>query len=220
MSSFTIREEGKRYSVLEEILNSITHGIGTCFSVFGLVLLLVRTAAYHNAWKIVSCCIYGSSLILLFLMSTLYHALTKESAKELFRVFDHATIFILIAGTYTPVVLVSLRGVYGWVLFGLVWAASILGVVFTCIDLEKYKTYSMICYIATGWAIIGAIKPLLSALDLNGFLLLLSGGISYMIGLIFYSLKNYKYMHTIWHLMILLGAYLHFVCIYYYVMIV
>ncbi|MGN1120338.1 MAG: hemolysin III family protein, partial [Oscillospiraceae bacterium] len=151
----------KRYTLGEEIFNSVTHGVGSLLSIAGTAVLIVVAAIYSNAWGVVSCAIYGASLIILYTMSTLYHAITNAKAKAFFRIMDHNTIFFLIAGTYTPITLVALHGAFGWVLFGIVWGAAVLGIVFTSINLEKFRKPSVVCYIAMGWVIIIAIKPML-----------------------------------------------------------
>lgn len=206
------------YTLGEELINSISHGIGAGLSITALVLCVVRAAVHGNAWGVVSSCIYGSSLIMLYCMSTLYHAITNKTARKVFRVFDHTSIFFLIAGTYTPITLVTLNGPMGWTMFGIVWAAAVLGIVLNSINIEKFKKFSMICYIGMGWAVIIGIKSVIEQLPREGFIFLLLGGIMYTLGIIFYALKKYKYMHCIWHLFVLAGSILHFFCIYGYVL--
>ena len=200
----------KPYSLGEEIFNSVSHGIGGLLSIAGTVVLIVFCAVYSDAWAVVSASIYGASLIILYTMSTLYHAITNNKAKKFFRIMDHDTIFFLIAGTYTPFTLVTLRGPVGWVLFGIVWGAAIIGIVLNSIDLERFRKPSVICYILMGWAIIFAIKPMINALPSVSLIFLLTGGIFYTVGIIFYALKKVKWFHSVWHLFTIAGSVFHF----------
>ncbi len=204
----------KFYSTGEEIGNAVTHGIGAGLSVAGLVLMLVRC---RGAFQVVSACIYGATLILLFTMSCLYHAITNPKAKRVLRVFDHNSIFLLIAGTYTPYTLVTLRGPLGWVLFGIIWAVAVAGIVLNSISIEKFKKFSMVCYIAGGWCIVTAAVPMFRNMDWRGMVMLLAGGIVYTAGVFFYRKKGVPYFHMVWHLFVLLAAVLHFFSIYGYV---
>lgn len=200
----------KPYSLGEEIFNSVSHGIGGLLSIAGTVVLIVFCAVYSDAWAVVSASIYGASLIILYTMSTLYHAITNNKAKKFFRIMDHDTIFFLIAGTYTPFTLVTLRGPVGWVLFGIVWGAAIIGIVLNSIDLERFRKPSVICYILMGWAIIFAIKPMINVLPSVSLIFLLTGGIFYTVGIIFYALKKVKWFHSVWHLFTISGSVFHF----------
>ncbi len=199
----------KRYSLGEEIFNSVSHGIGGGLSIAGTVILIVFAAIYSNAWGVVSSAIYGASLIILYTMSTLYHAITNRKAKAFFRIMDHNTIFFLIAGTYTPITLVPLRGALGWVLFGIIWAAAILGIVLNSINLEKFRKPSVVCYILMGWAVVFAVKPMLERVNKLSLLFLLIGGLFYTVGIIFYVMKKKKYFHSIWHLFTVAGSVFH-----------
>ena len=203
----------KRYSLGEEIFNSVSHGIGSLLAVAGTVVMIVISALHNDAWMVVSSAVYGASLIILYTMSTLYHAITNEKAKRVMRVMDHVTIFFLIAGTYTPITLVSLRGALGWVLFGLVWGAAILGIVFNSIDLEKFRKASVVCYVIMGWAIIFAIVPLIHSMPEISLIFLVLGGVVYSVGVIFYAVKKIKYFHSVWHLFTLGGSILHYFAI-------
>lgn len=196
----------KRYSLGEEIFNSVSHGAGALLSIAGTVVLIVLSAIYSNAWAVVASAIYGASLIILYTMSTLYHAITNRRAKKFFRIMDHNTIFFLIAGTYTPVTLIPLRGTLGWVLFGIVWGAAVIGIVLNSIDLEKYRKPSVICYILMGWVVIIAVKPMLESVNVLSLWFLLIGGLFYTFGIIFYSIKKIKYFHSIWHLFTVAGS--------------
>ena len=200
----------KRYSLGEEIFNSVSHGVGALLAIAGTSVLIAFAALYADAWAVVSSCIYGGSLIILYTMSTLYHAITNTRAKSFFRIMDHNTIFFLIAGTYTPYTLVTLRGPLGWTLFGVVWGAAVLGIVLNSIDLERFKKLSMVCYVMMGWVIILAIKPMSSSLSSLSLAFLLIGGIFYTVGIVFYAIKKVKYFHSVWHLFTIAGSIFHF----------
>lgn len=206
------------YTLGEELLNSISHGIGFGLSVTALVLCVVKSAISGSAIAVVSSAIYGSMLIMLYLMSTLYHSLKVNNAKRVFNIIDHCSIYLLIAGSYTPYTLVTLNGALGWTIFGIIWGAAILGIVFNAIDVTKFKKVSLVSYIIMGWLIIAAIKPLMDALEPGGFIFLLLGGISYTIGAIFYAVgKKKKFMHSVFHIFVLIGSILQFFSIYFYV---
>lgn len=204
----------KRYTVMEEIWNSISHGVGTGLSIAALVILVVR-AVYlapdsMKSYYLTGFTIYGSSLILLYLMSTLYHALTPYGAKKVFSIFDHSSIYILIAGTYTPYCLTALQGALGWTLFGIIWGLAILGVTFYAVFGNRIRFLSVIMYILMGWLIIFAIKPMRMLLSPDSLKFLILGGLAYTIGVIFYALKKIRYTHCVWHLFVLAGSILHF----------
>ncbi len=205
-----------RYTVGEEIANAITHGIGALCAIAGTVLLILRSGS--DPWKIVGCSVYGFSMILLFTMSCLYHAISAPRGKKVMRVFDHTSIFLLIAGTYTPITLVTLRGAVGWTLFGIVWAACILGIVLNSISIERFRKFSMWCYVASGWSVVIAAVPVIQAMRPGGLILLLAGGVAYTAGVLFYKKKSVKYFHTVWHAFVFAGAVLQFFAIYFYVL--
>lgn len=196
----------RKYTLGEELFNAITHGIGALLSVAGCVVLLVRCHQLGDGVAAVSSAIYGATLIILYTMSTLYHALANEKAKAVFRVFDHVTIYLLIAGTYTPYTLACLGGALGWTLFGIVWAAAIVGIVFSSISLRRFQKLSMICYIAMGWVILIAIKPLWQVIGTLPMVFLVIGGVLYTGGVLFYQMKESRYMHSIWHLFVIAGS--------------
>lgn len=206
------------YTLGEELCNSITHGIGAGLSIAGCVIAIIFAAIYGNAWCVVSAAIYGASLIITYTTSTMYHALTHRTAKKVFRILDHSTIYLLIAGTYTPMTLVALRGPLGWVLFGVVWGAAILGIVLNSVGLEKFRKFSMIAYVASGWVAIIAIVPLYRTMNHIGFWLLIGGGVLYTVGIIFFAIKNVKYMHSVWHIFVIGGSLLHYFMILFYVL--
>ncbi|MEE1218840.1 MAG: hemolysin III family protein [Ruminococcus sp.] len=200
----------RKYTLGEEIFNSVSHGIGAGLSIAGTVILIVVSAIYGNAWAVTSSAIYGASLIILYTMSTLYHSLTNKKAKAFFRIMDHNTIFLLIAGTYTPITLYILGGTIGWILFGIVWGAAVIGITFNSISLEKARIPSIFCYVATGWVIIFAIKPLVAKIPFISSLFLIIGGAFYTLGIIFYIIKKVKYFHSVWHLFTVAGSVFHY----------
>lgn len=208
----------KRYSIGEEIFNSITHGIGVGLAIAGLVLLIVRAVRYAPSEFVASyvtgVSLFGASMIILYLMSTLYHALTPYGAKKVFAIFDHCSIYILIAGTYTPFCIAFLRGAIGWTIFGIIWGLAVLGIVFYSIFGSRMRVLSVITYILMGWLVIFAFKPMKAVLSTTSIAFLLSGGVAYMVGVIFYALKKIKWTHCIWHLFVLMGTVLHFFSIF------
>ena len=199
-------------SLGEEIANSISHGIGAALSVAALVVLLVLSATRGSAWHIVSCAIYGTTLILSYLSSTLYHALTPPRAKHVFRILDHSAIFLLIAGSYTPFILISLRNPAGVALLALVWSAAVVGIVFKSISRGADGVISGIIYVALGWAALLIIRPLLHALPLPAMAWIVAGGLFYTVGVAFFSM-TWRYAHTIWHFFVLGGSVCHFIAI-------
>ncbi len=209
---------GKLYSLGEEIFSSVSHGIGALFGVAALTLMVIFAAKAGNVYGVVSGAIYGATLIILYSMSTLYHALPNPRAKKFFRVMDHCSIYLLIAGTYTPLTLCTLRQHGGWVMFAIEWGMTVLGVVANSINLEKFKLFSLISYIVMGWTIVAMWGTLCQNLAPAGVRLLISGGLVYMVGVVFYCLKKVAYMHSIWHLFVLGGSLLHFLCVLLYVM--
>lgn len=205
------------YTRGEEIFNMTSHIVGAVFGVIALVACIVVAAMNGNAWGVVGGSIYGASLILLYTMSSVYHGLRPEGAKKVMQVLDHCTIYFLIAGTYTPILLSALRPVApatSWVLFGIVWGLAATACVFTAIDLKKYSKLSMVCYIGIGWCIIFALKPTIQAVGTAGMAWLLAGGVLYTVGAILYGLgKSHRYMHSVFHLFVLAGSVTQFVCV-------
>lgn len=206
------------YTVGEEIFNSVSHGVGVLLSVAALVLLIVFAAIYSDGYGLASALVYGISLILLYTMSMVYHIVQNKTAKKVLRIFDHCSIFILIAGTYTPYLLVSMRGTLGWTIFGIIWGVTVIGILMNAISLEKFRVLSLICYVLMGWGIILSIKPLAQNLPLPGLMLLIAGGVVYTVGVVFYVLKKYRYMHSVWHLFVLGGSIFHYFSILLYVL--
>ncbi len=197
----------------EEITNTISHGIGIGLAIAALVILTVFAAKYGNTWHVVSFCIFGSTMVILYTASTLYHGFPKGKTKSFFRIIDHSCVFLLIAGTYTPLTLVTLRGAFGWSLFGVVWGIALLGIVFKLLFINKFHLFSTLLYIGMGWLIIIAIKPLIAGLTTLSLNFLLAGGILYTLGTIFYGLQKIKYNHAVWHMFVLAGSICHFFCI-------
>ena len=207
-----------KYSLCEELLSAISHGIGCLLSIAALVLCTVFSAIHHNVYAVISSVIYGSCSIILYTMSTLYHSFKPNNAKRVFRILDHDSIFLLIAGTYTPYALVSLPKALGWTVFGVIWGCAILGITLNSINLNKYKKFSMFLYLVMGWMIIFTFKTLVQSIDIAGIYLMLSGGIIYTIGAIFYAVgKKKKYMHSIFHFFVLAASILFFFSIFLYV---
>ena len=212
-----------KYTKGEEIFNMTSHIVGAVLGIVATVLCIVFAAIRGNVYGIISGAIYGVTMIILYTMSSIYHGLSpKRYSKKVFQVLDHCSIFLLIAGSYTPFALCTIREydlASGWIIFGVIWAFAILGIVLNSIDIKKFKVFSMICYLVMGWCIVFKITLLPELLGTVGFVLLLLGGIAYTIGAILYGLgKKHKYMHSVFHLFILLGSLLQFFCILLYVM--
>ncbi len=210
-----IEERYRTLSLGEEIFNSITHGIGTLLSIAALVVLVVFASIRGNAWHVVSFSIFGATLVMLYLASTLYHSFTKEKVKNLFARFDHAAIFLLIAGTYTPFLLTTLRGALGWTFFGIIWGLAITGVVIRSIYLTRFRKLMVAIYLIMGWMFVLAIVPMIKHMPTSSIVFLFLGGAFYSIGVIFYMWRKLKYGHGIWHLFVLAGSIMHFFSVLY-----
>ncbi|MDH3254045.1 MAG: hemolysin III family protein [Acidobacteriota bacterium] len=206
-----------RYSPGEEIANSVIHGLGIVLAIGGLAVLTAFASLRGNAWHIVSCSVFGATLILLYSTSTLYHSVTGRRTKAVLRVLDHSAIFLLIAGTYTPFTLVNLRGPWGWTLFGVVWGLAVLGIIFKVTMLRRWTAASVALYLAMGWLAVIAFKPMLHAVAPGGLLLLLIGGLAYTAGVGFYAWRRLPYHHAVWHAFVLAGSILHFFAVFFYV---
>ena len=204
-----------RYTPGEELANSLTHGFGLLLSVGGLFVLM---AAAGGVGEIASCLVYGVTLILVYATSTLYHGVRAPAAKRLLRTLDHVAIFLLIAGTYTPFVLIALRGAWGWSLFGLVWVLATLGALFELSAWRHARGVRVALYIAIGWVGLIALKPLVAALPVPGLWLLFGGGVSYTAGVLFYVWRSLRYHHAVWHLFVLAGSVLQYFAVLYYVL--
>lgn len=201
----------KKQTLGEEIANSVTHGIGAGLSVAALVVLVVFAAKQGDAWDVVSFSIYGASMILLYLASTLYHAFQSEKLKRFFKLLDHSSIYLLIAGTYTPILLLSMRGPWGWSLFGVIWGLALLGIGFKILFLGRFKGVSVTIYLVMGWLIVIAFKPMLAMVPPGMITWLFVGGISYTLGVVFYVWRRIPYHHSVWHLFVLGGSAAHFI---------
>ncbi len=210
------------YTKGEEIFNMVSHIVGGALAIAALVLCVVFAVLCSDVWGVVGAAIYGGTMVLLYTMSSIYHGLKPEMPKKVFQVIDHCTIYFLIAGTYTPVTLAALRPLYpvqAFVIFGIVWACCFVAATLTAIDLKKYQVLSMICYIAMGWCIVFFIGPTVRVLGAGGTVFLLTGGIAYTVGAILYGIgKKKKYLHSVFHLFVLVGSILHFFMILFYVL--
>lgn len=198
-----------RYTLAEEVFNSITHGVGALLSVAALVIMVAFASIRGDVWRIVSFSIYGFTLLFLFTSSTLYHSIFHEKAKQILRKFDHIAIYLVIAGSYTPITLIAMRGAWGWSIFGVVWALAILGIILKIVSMEKLKAFSIFLYIMMGWIIVIAAKPMLAMIPPGLFTWLLIGGLMYTVGVIFYLWKR-PFNHGIWHLFVLAGSVTHY----------
>lgn len=204
-----------RYSLGEEIANSVTHGVGWLLSVCGLAILVTFAAITGGALRVTSCAVFGATLVLLYAASTLYHALPSERAKHVFRVLDHSSIFLLIAGTYTPLSLVAVGGPWGWSLFGAIWALAAAGVLLNTIAHGRWRWLSITLYVSMGWMVVIAIRPLVAAVSTGVLALIVAGGLAYTLGLVFYGWRRLPYGHAVWHLFVLAGSVLHYLAVFF-----
>lgn len=205
------------YSFLEEVFNSVTHGVGILVSIAALVLMVIFSYRYGSALHIVSAAVFGTTLVLLYTASTLYHSFQKPRLKRVFKIMDHSCIYALIAGTYTPFVLVTLRGALGWTIFGIVWSLTVLGILFKVFFINRFKIISTLAYVFMGWIIVVALKPLVHALPGSAIAWIVAGGVIYTLGTIFYSWKKIPFNHAIWHSFVLAGSACHVCAVMFYV---
>lgn len=205
------------YTPGEELANSLTHGLGWALSLVALALLTAFAALRGDAWHVASCTVYGVTLVLLYTASTLYHSFRNERVKRALKVVDHASIFLLIAGTYTPFLLVTLRGPWGWSLFGLVWAIALAGVALKLFWTGRFRVLSTLMYLAMGWIVVVAFKPLIHNLPQGGLILLIAGGLLYTVGTVFYLWKRLPFGHAIWHGFVLAASVCHFFSVFFYI---
>lgn len=205
------------YSNREELANSLTHGLGVALSIAGLVLMVVFSSRFGDAWHVVSTAIFGATLVLLYTSSTLYHSFRGERIKQVLQKIDHAAIFLLIAGSYTPFVLVTLRGPWGWSLFGVVWGLAIVGVALKFWHAGRFRLVSTLIYIGMGWLVLVAFNPLSAALPAGGLRLLIAGGLCYTGGAAFYLWKSLPYQHALWHLFVMAGSACHWAAVFFHV---
>jgi hemolysin III len=208
----------KEQSLAEEIANSLTHGIGLALSIAGLTVLVVLASLRGDAWHIVTCSIFGASLVMLYGSSTLYHACQTPTRKQIFRMLDHSCIYLLVAGTYTPITLTLMRGAWGWTLFALVWGFAVAGLSFKWICRHRFRLLSTALYVAMGWLAVIALKPMLELVPPGCLLWLLAGGLFYTFGVIFYVFDHIPYFHAVWHLFVLAGSVSHYCAVLFYVL--
>lgn len=209
--------KGGRSQAAEELVNSLTHGIGLLLSLVGMVVLIVLAAKQGDAWHVASCAVYGTTLVLLYAASTFYHRFHRSKASRVLKAMDHAAIFLLIAGTYTPFTLVTLRGAWGWTMFGVVWALAVAGILLHFLMLHGLPLMTTLLYLGMGWLGVVAAKPMTKILPTPALLLLLAGGLSYTAGLIFFPLKRVPYRHAVWHVFVLAGSAFHYFAVLYFV---
>ncbi len=207
----------KIYSMGEEIAHAATHGLGAVLSIIGLTVLVAKAAMYGNAWHVTAVSIFGATLVMMYSASTLYHSIPLPRAKHVLRVIDHSLIYFLIAGTYTPFTLITLKGPWGWSLFGVTWGLAVAGVAFKIFATGRFEKISLAIYLGMGWCAIAAIKPLLANLQPGGLALIFAGGLIYSGGVAFYVWERLRYHHAIWHLFVLGGSVLHYFAILFYV---
>jgi len=202
----------------EELANGITHGIGLVLSIVGLAVLVFLSVMRGNAWHIVGCTTFGVSLVLLYTASTMYHSFRTPRWKRILKTLDHTAIYLLIAGTYTPFTLVNLRGFWGWTLFTLVWSLSVFGILWKIFNVDRYQIISTLIYVAMGWLVVIAIKPLFLGIPLSGIAWLVAGGLFYTVGVIFFAANRIPYNHAIWHVFVLAGSICHYIAVMLYVL--
>ena len=213
-----VRSGAPRYSRREEVINTVSHGIGVVLSLVGLGTLSTLASIHGSIWHVVGCTVYGVTLVVLYLASTLYHGLPLSRAKIVLQSLDHTAIYLLIAGTYTPFMLVHLRGPWGWSLLGIVWGLALLGILWRTTNLQRRDGVSVAFYIAMGWVAMVAVKPILAAVPLGALVLLLIGGLVYTAGVIFYAWERLPYNHAVWHLFVLAGSVFQFLAVLLYVL--
>jgi hemolysin III len=206
-----------RYTLREELASSITHGIGIVLAIAGLAVLVAFAALHGDAWHIVGCSVFGAAMILCFTTSTLYHSVQAEHIKHMLRALDHSAIFLLIAGTYTPFMLVNLRGPWGWTLFAVIWTLAVAGIVLRLALKGRLHGLVVSLYLAMGWAVVAATEPMLRHVGTGGLILLAAGGLAYTAGVVFYKWRRLPYNHAIWHAFVLAGCGLHFFAVLFYV---
>jgi hemolysin III len=202
----------------EELVNVITHAIGAILGIAGLSALVVGAARHGDVWRLVSFSIYGATLVLLYLASVFYHGARSPRAKRMLQFFDHSAIYLLIAGTYTPFTLVSMRGSLGWTMFGLIWGLAIFGIMLNVFFFGRLGFVSTVLYLLMGWLVVIAIKPVMDAVSVRGLVWLVAGGLSYTIGVVFYAWHRLPYAHPIWHIFVLAGSVFHYFAIFFYVL--
>ena len=209
---------GPRYTLGEEIANGLTHGVGIVLAIAGLAVMSAFATLNGDVWHVTSCAIFGATMIVCFTTSTLYHSIPIASLKQVLRALDHSAIFLLIAGTYTPFMLVSLRGPWGYTLLAVIWTAALVGIGLRLFWRGRFHGLVVALYLAMGWAIVVAIKPMMNSVATGGLLLLLAGGLAYTVGVVFYKWRSLPYHHAVWHGFVLLGCACHFFSVLLYVL--
>jgi hemolysin III len=204
---------GRAWSFGEELTASLIHGAGFVAGVGGLVALVILAARSGDPWRIVACTVFASTVVLLYAASTLYHALSRTRARGVFQVIDHSAIFLLIAGTYTPFALVTLRGPWGWTLFGIVWGLAIVGITIKAVFGTRWPVFSTVLYIGMGWTVVIAVKPIVATVEPGCLAWLVAGGLAYTGGVVFYAWERLRYSHAIWHVFVLAGTACHYVAV-------
>ncbi|MFZ1083778.1 MAG: hemolysin III family protein [Terracidiphilus sp.] len=215
-----VRPKQATYHLGDILANAITHGIGALLAIVGAVYLIAASShggGRGSAWVVVSCSVFSATLVLVYLCSTLYHSLVRTRARHVFHILDHSSIYLLIAGTYTPFTLVTLRGPVGWTLFAVVWSLAVAGVIFKSFAVDRFEVASAVVYLAQGWFVVVAVVPLVHALGWHGVMWLGAGGVAYTLGIIFFALDRLRYFHALWHLFVLAGSISHYLGILYYV---
>ncbi len=212
-----MKDHDEPFSLGEELAHSLTHGLGLALGIAAQVIMIVFAAQRGTAVHVVACTIYGTTLILLYGASTLYHGLPPGRAKRVAGILDHAAIFVLIAGTYTPFTLVTLQGGLGWTLFGITWGVALAGVLLEAISRGRFRRVQLGLYLLMGWMVVLAIKPLARGLDTGGLALLVAGGLAYTLGVVFYVWRSLPFHHAVWHVFVLAGSACHFFCVLFYV---
>ena len=204
------------YPLGDILANAITHGIGAALAIIGSVYL-IAVAARGTVWQLVSCSVFAATLMLVYICSTLYHSLMRTRARHVFHILDHASIYLLIAGTYTPFCLVSLRGPLGWTIFAIEWGLAVAGVIFKCFAVDRFEVASALVYLAQGWVAVVAVVPLVHTIGWHGLMWMGAGGIAYTLGIVFFAFDRLRYFHALWHLFVLAGSVAHYFAILFYV---
>jgi hemolysin III len=212
-----VQAEQSTYHIGDILANAITHGIGALLAIIGAVYMIAASTR-GSAWQVVSCSVFCATLVLVYVCSTLYHSLVRTGARHVFHILDHSSIYLLIAGTYTPFCLVTLRGPLGWTIFGVEWALAIAGVVFKSFAVDRFEVASALVYLAQGWFIVVAVVPLVHSLGWHGLAWLGAGGLAYTLGIVFFALDRLRYFHALWHLFVLAGSVAHYFAILFYVL--
>ena len=212
-----MQTEQPHYPLGDILANAITHGVGALLAIIGAVYLIAAASTRGSAWQVASCSVFCATLVLVYICSTLYHSLVRTRARHVLHILDHSSIYLLIAGTYTPFTLVSLHGTLGWTIFGIEWALAVSGVVFKCFAVDRFEVASAVVYLAQGWFVVVAVAPLVHSIGWHGVFWLGAGGVAYTLGIVFFALDRLRYFHALWHLFVLAGSVFHYFAILFYV---